>query len=1601
MRRQRFHLSLLASILSVSIFIANCLVYNAAEAVASNGESPGGVSSMDPSMTGKPYVVSTRTDSGPGSLRQAILDANGHPGKDIIVFALDPGSVITLSSELQIMDDVVIVGDRDANSATRDITISGGDSTRIFNIASYVSVTLNNLILSHGRAVGEKGPAGAAGKQGATLSYEDDDGGSGGAGGAGGRGSDGKGGGILNAGNLYLDYCTLSSNIAQGGPGGDGGVGGGGAAGLSDIYNRHDPVVWPGANGGNGGQGADGFGGAIYNSGSVNTNDTLFENNSALPGIGGNGGGGGGGGGGAPLGSSAPAENGHSGSGMTGGTGGKASDYGTNPYRNLGGDGGNGGNGGAGATAVQPVASGSSGSPGQSGIYSGFRYNYDGGTGGNGGNGGSLGGSSYPDVETSTGTFDTNYAGELSLHLRPRLIGMEDSGVPAADILIQNTNLTYSFTGSGEQGSTINLYLGSTFIGSTQPDNSGVWTFTSSSLIPEGSFFLTAVGTDRNRHINSISVVKSIEVDHTAPSAPANLNVTSSTDIRVNLTWRASTDNIGVTEYGVYRDGTQVGTTTTTAFSDNGVVKGTTYSYAVKAKDAAGNMSDPSNSTSVTVGVLLYGLLDRQGWTAAASSSYPQSEPDKTIDGKSSTYWKYNYDDYYPWISIDLGWVQMASRIQITSNYFSTSSYISLDYSPDGSNWSRNTLFPTNNSGTNVQSLTVDFPAKSVRYLYLRISLSNYSYNTSAISEINVYNLAPPTNLNASTITDTSVSFSWTTPVGTGLVGYDIYRGKDKIGSSTDTFYTDSNLMMGTAYSYTVRAKDSHGNTSLDSGSLNVKTKDTQAPSVPTNLTVSSKTDTTVTLAWTAATDNVGVTGYYVFRDAKVVATVTNKTYTDKGLTQGTNYSYTVSAFDAAGNESNPSPDVSVLTVDTEAPMSPANLKIIQTSDFTTLLKWDASTDNVGVAGYHIYSNLKKIATVTGTTSYTVSNANNGATSLYNVTAFDEAGNESPLSGNADHAPDGSGTITVSTGSVITDQLSTIVFRYTAPSGGLHNGSVSIDVPAGWTVPNAVYGSRGYATASTGVLSISGQTLTVTGITLPDGGEMTITYSDVTSPGTSGTYTFNAKSKMTVSGTLTGIAASPQVMVASDSTQPTWDANGVLSFSNLSTNGLTVSWPAASDQIGITKYEIWRNGYLLSTVTGNVYSYHDGGLSAGELYTYLLKAYDAAGNAADGPSTGVNTNTWMTINAGSIPSGTRGIPYKTSLSAAGGTSPYTWSVIGLPSGLTFDSSKGVIAGIPLSEGISSVTASVYDRLGQRIGLSFDITVNPPAMNIVSTSLATGTLGMPYQELLTASGGSSDYTWNVEGLPAGIILDTSTGKLSGVPSAAGTYLLNVSVSDRSSPGLHASHSLSLVINYQVLSITTTVLPIGITGTAYSAALATTGGTPLHVWNAAGLPAGLSINSATGVISGIPAAAGVYSVTVTLTDNNGSNANVGLSLLVNPASSTGKYTVTPQTDPSYTVGATADGIAVMTVNNGVSGFTYFTVNISPVEAHSGNETAVFVLIRNGVQLSINATEADFDSVNRGRAGFNVQVGDVVKSFLVDNLSNSPGFNPTLLK
>jgi chitodextrinase len=206
-----------------------------------------------------------------------------------------------------------------------------------------------------------------------------------------------------------------------------------------------------------------------------------------------------------------------------------------------------------------------------------------------------------------------------------------------------------------------------------------------------------------------------------------------------------------------------------------------------------------------------------------------------------------------------------------------------------------------------------------------------------------------------------------------------------------------------------MKAYDAAGNSSTSSYTVTVQNGDTQAPTTPSGVAAVATAYNKVTVTWKASTDNVGVTGYNITRDGVLVGQVGPvATYQDNTVTANTQYTYQISAFDAAGNTSGLSNIATVTTPqasDTQAPTTPSQLSATAASSQQINLTWTASTDNIGVSAYDIYrgqgtNTPQKVATVT-TTSFGDTGLKASTQYSYYVKARDASGNTSVQSNTA------------------------------------------------------------------------------------------------------------------------------------------------------------------------------------------------------------------------------------------------------------------------------------------------------------------------------------------------------------------------------------------------------------------------------------------------------------------------------------------------------------------------------------------------------------------------------------------------------------------------
>lgn len=314
-------------------------------------------------------------------------------------------------------------------------------------------------------------------------------------------------------------------------------------------------------------------------------------------------------------------------------------------------------------------------------------------------------------------------------------------------------------------------------------------------------------------------------------------------------------------------------------------------------------------------------------------------------------------------------------------------------------------------------------------------------------------------------------------------------------------------------------------------------------------------------------------------------------------------------------------------------------------------------------------------------------------------------------------------------------------------------------------------------------------------------------------------------------------------------------------------------------------------------------------------------------NTNDSANLQIKVNPLPAITTTTLPSATPGTSYSATLGVSGGSSPYRWSVISgtLPVGLTLNSTSGAITGTPTGGGGGSITFQVTDAGGKSATEVINFTVNPaPALTITTTTLPQATNGTAYSAQLTASGGVPAYTWSLSGNPAWLTINAKTGALSGTPTGTTTTTVTftVTVTDSETPTPVAkSSSLSITSIEPPLSITTTGLAGASINNTYSQAVQAIGGTPPYTWAivAGSLPAGLTLNTATGVISGTPTGTGTFNFTIRVTDATSATATANLSIVVGST-----LTVTTTSLPGGSVGTAYS--ATLQASGGAQPYTW---------------------------------------------------------------------------
>ena len=829
------------------------------------------------------------------------------------------------------------------------------------------------------------------------------------------------------------------------------------------------------------------------------------------------------------------------------------------------------------------------------------------------------------------------------------------TGLAASAITINSFTLTWTASTDNVGVTAYEVFRGTTSLGTVAAPAT---TLAVTGLAPNTAYVMKVRARDAAGRWSAQSIALTVKTlaDTTPPAIPSGFATSALTATGLTLTWSASTDNVAVTGYEVFRNGITAGTTTTLSRAFTGLAPTTAYSFTVRARDAAGNwtaqspafvISTPPDTTAPVVPVgLAATLVTTTGftlkWTAATDNvrvtGYEVFRNGVSLGLTTATSRAFTALAPATTFSLTVRARDAAGNVSALSAPLSVSTLpdtaapsVPASLTPtlvtiSGFNfrWSAATdnvavtAYEVFRDG--VAQPLVAAPATSFAFTGLALNTAytitvrsrDAAGNFSALSVPRIVSTladtTPPTlpaGLVASATTINSFTLSWNVSTdNVGVTAYEVFRGTVSLGlvNSPALTLALTGLAPNTGYSMRVRARDAAGKWSAQSVALVVRTlPDTTDPAIPAAPVASAVTVTGLTLSWPAATDDVAVTGYEVFRNSVSLGTTPATTLTRAvtGLTPDTAYTFTVRARDAAANWSDPSAPLVVSTPpDTAAPTVPAGLNatVISVSSFT--LNWTAATDNVRVTAYEISRDGTVVGTYTSP-SRNITGLVPATPYTFTVRARDAAGNWSapsvPLAVAtlADTTPPAVPTALIA--SLVTG--SSFTLRWTAPKDNVRTALYEV-FRDGVSLGTTTATSRG-----------------LTGLFPETEYAMTVRAADA-------------------AGNWSAQSLPLPVTTTADFTAPS--APGTPVASAITVTGFTLTWTASTDGVGVTLYEVFQDNVSVGTTVARTLNLS--GLTPNTTYALKIRASDAAGNWS-APSAVRSVKTLADSAAPSVPAG--------------------------------------------------------------------------------------------------------------------------------------------------------------------------------------------------------------------------------------------------------------------------------------------------------------------------------------------------------------------------
>lgn len=668
--------------------------------------------------------------------------------------------------------------------------------------------------------------------------------------------------------------------------------------------------------------------------------------------------------------------------------------------------------------------------------------------------------------------------------------------------------------------------------------------------------------------------------DTQGPTAPTGLTTTATGASQINLTWTASTDNGEVAGYLVERcqgsgcsNFAQIATTTVTTYNDIGLLPSTSYRYRVRATDTAGNLGGYSSVAGATTAANPVLKVIKSGTGAGTVTTSPAG--------------------------INCGATCSASFVSGTSI----------------------TLTASAETGSTVASFSGECAGTAVT--------CKFNITTDATVTVTINDTQPPTvptGLTATALSSgTQINLVWTASTDNiGVTGYQIQRcpgttscttSFTQIGTSTSASFNDTGVTNGTAYRYRVRAVDAAGRLSSFSNIATATTPDTAVPSAPTDLRATPSSSTQINLSWTASTDNVGVSGYWIERCQGVgcnsfsrvnSSLVVTTSFNDTRLSENTSYSYRVQAADGAGNLSAYSAVVGATTLDSTPPV----ISSVNAGNITGTGATIAWTTNEAADSQVEYGTTTAYGSSTLVNTSLVTNHSVPLAGLLSQTVYHYRVKSKDAAGN----PATSADFTFTTLDTTAPNISNVASSNITSSGA----TIS------WTTDEASDSQVEYGTTTAYGSSTSLNTTLVTNHSVALSGLLPQTL-----------YHYQVKSRdasgnLAVSSDFTFTTAAPP-----DTTPPT--ISNVVS-GNITATSVTITWTtdeASDSQVEYGTTTSYGSNSLLDTSNVTSHSVTLSNLSGSTLYHYRIKSRDSAGNLA---TSGDFTFTTTDITSPTVPS---------------------------------------------------------------------------------------------------------------------------------------------------------------------------------------------------------------------------------------------------------------------------------------------------------------------------------------------------------------------------